>query len=143
MEDIIGKKFDQLEVIKEKFLNYEENAKNYCFKKVKGKEKDQYAMVYNCIRGDEYIKITLNIIDNKNKEVKLFAQANENGDFFITDDGLVAAEFESKGKKTLFSNDLFLQCKLCEFDEKMQDYFYMLSTLFNFLGFKWDIKDGK
>lgn len=137
------KKFDQLQAIKEKFLAYEENAKNYTFESVKGKKNDQYDMVYNSIRSDEYIKITLNIIDNKNKKIKLYAQATDKGKFLITDDGFIAKEFEKQKKQSLFSNDLYLQCKIEEFDTKMQDYFYMLSTLFNFLGFKWDQKNEK
>lgn len=122
----MGKKFDQLEVIKEKFLAYEENAKNYIFELV-----------------DTYVQIKLNILDDRNVPVFLYAEATEDGDFTISDDGNIRNSFERKGKLTLFSNKLKLYCKLEEFNEKMEDYFYMLSTLFNFLGFKWDQKNDQ
>lgn len=116
-------KFNPLEVIKEKFLAFEENAKNYTFELV-----------------DQWVLIKLNILDDRGVPVFLYAEATENGDFTITDDGNIRNSFERKGKSTLFSNKLKLYCKLDEFDEKMQDYFYMLSTLFNFLGFRWEHK---
>lgn len=136
MKENTGKKFDQLKVIIEKFLAFEENAKNYSFKAIK--EKKRHHLVLTEI---EFIEITMNIVDSHNNHVKLYAQATENGDFFITDDGFIALQYDNKGNHSLFSNDLYLYCKLDEFDEKMQDYFYMLSTLFNFLGFKWDQKN--
>lgn len=138
MEDIKCKKFDQLKVIIEKFLAFEDNAKNYSFKVIK--EIKRYHLVLTEI---EFIEITMNIVDSYNHHVKLYAQANENGDFFITDDGFIALQYDNIGKHSLFSNNLYLYCKLDEFDEKMPDYFYMLSTLFNFLGFRWNIKDEK
>lgn len=128
------KKFDQLKVIKEKFLALEENAKNYSFVYL-------VPLIENEIRQDEYIGITMNILDPHNDFFELRAQVTENGEFFITDDGEIAQEFEYQGKGSLFSNELYLKCKLDEFDTKMPDYFYMLSTLFNFLGFKWNIKN--
>lgn len=135
-------KFNQLEVIKEKFLAFEENAKNYQFIPVViEKEIFKCVFIKNRIRDDEYIHIVLNILDNKGYNVVLYAQASESGKFLITDEGLIAQEYRSQGKASLFSNFLWLKCKLDQFDEKMQDYFYMLSTLFNFLGFKWDQKN--
>lgn len=132
MEDSNCEKFDQLKVIIEKFIAFEENAKNYSFKVIK--EKKRYHLV---LKEIEFIEITMNIVDCCNRHVKLYAQATENGDFFITDNGFIALQYNNKGKHSLFSNDLYLYCKLDEFDEKMPDYFYMLSTLFNFLGFRW------
>lgn len=117
------KKFDQLKVIKEKFLAFEDNAKNYTFELV-----------------DTYVQIKLNILDDRDVPVFLYAEATEDGDFTISDNGNIRNSFERKGKSTLFSNKLKLYFKLDEFDEKMPDYFYMLSTLFNFLGFTWEQK---
>lgn len=130
------KKFDQLKVIKEKFLALEDNAKNYSFKTIK--EKKRCHLVVNEI---EFVEITMNILDNNNNAVMLYAQATEDGNFFITDDGFIAREFDNIGKHSLFSNNLYLYCNLDEFDTKIQDYFYMLSTLFNFLEFKWNMKN--
>lgn len=136
------KKFDQLQVIKEKFLAYEENAKNYSFISI-STEKEIFHCLKNRIRNDEYIHIVLNILDKLDCNVVLYAQATSNGKFLITDNGFIAMEYNSQGKGSLFSNHLYLKCNLDEFNTKMQDYFYMLSTLFNFLGFKWDQKNEK
>lgn len=141
LRTVIMKKFDQLEVIKEKFLAFEENAKNYSFELIKINVPEHVFVPYKFITKDEAVEITLNILDTHNDFVQLYAQASEDGYFFITDDGFIAEEYECQGKGSLFSNHLSLTCKLDEFDEKMQDYFYMLSTLFNFLGFKWDQKN--
>lgn len=131
----MNKKFNQLEVIKEKFFAFEENAKNYSFRTIK-KKKNYHLVIIEI----EFVEITLNILDTNNDFVHLYAQATEYGSFFITDDGFIALEYGNQGKNSLFSNHLYLYCKLDEFDIKMQDYFYMLSTLFNFLGFKWNQK---
>lgn len=140
-------KFNQLEVIKEKFLALEDNAKNYTFELVIQNENKKNLLtvgIGNYTENKElypYVQITLNILDPHNDFFQLYAQATEDGNFFITDEGSIAEEFEYKGKASLFSNHLWLNCKLDEFDTEIQDYFYMLSTLFQFLGFKWNMKN--